>query len=759
MNTLNRRIKDDIDNDRCTTENLADFLLRRFQSNIEVFRQYYPEISEKFENYVPEKSMDFFCSQSGTPNMSFSSDKKSYYEKYCSTQYRNFEIEQLEKMVKHQNFSTEEIIDCTDPKEFARFQVKDILEGRIHIINNKVEEDQYGQFHLKYFSKISEIYEQNYKGDKCKIANTKIVPLFFLIGVGLGYLLWELYKKIHILHLVIIEPDNDVFFASLHTFDWKKILKKIYSEGNELTFILESKEDIVGQKFTECFIKQGFFAAGANFIYLTRTSENDHSIIEEIKKQSQLLPSTYGFLDDRLFGASHCFRHLLQKKHFVNMTEISSEYKDCPVFIVGSGPSLDKDISFLRKYQDKAIIIACGTALDVLYHAGIHPDFYANTERVPEIKQALSVIQDPLFFKDIILLCAHVCHPSVVDMFEHTAIFSKIDENLCDFLSANLNIQRIHPIVRMNPLVGNIGLSGALAIGFRKLFLFGLDCGKRISYETNHSEYTTLYKQIGYSDNNSFYNSEFIVPANFSGECGCNDIFYKSILTMQLALREFIDDEGFSCINCSDGAFIEGATPTHSKDLAPIFLHYPIIDKKAFISYMDHDRTISFDVNYDEIKRIIYPEIIEKMCTNILEIMKDKPKTINECLRICQNINKYLNEIGKDPSLVYFQRTLESAVCGPLVIITSSLFEDNDQKLCLNTANRLLCLLKDYLKEIPEIYKKMPDYVMGEHRKYYPNGKLGRDMPNCKAPNFPQEINIIKNNYDDPVKKFIKKNV
>lgn len=757
MNKSTIKKETDIDTDKCTPETLADFLISRFKKNIEAFRKYYPEISDKFENYVPQKSMDFFCSQSGTPNMAFAGDDKSYYEKYCSAQYMQFEIEQLEQIVKKEDLSPREVVDCADPKEFAKYQVKDILNSKINILNHDCDKDPYGQMHFKYFSKISQIYGQNYKGNVCNIGNSKSIPLLFLIGVGLGYQIQELYKKIEILHLVIIEPDNDVFFASLHTFDWTNLLNEITSNGNILTIINESKADIIGSKFRDCFINQGFYTLGANCIYLASPAETDTKIIDELKKQFRLLPATYGFLDDRLFGASHCVSHILQKKHFVNTTEMREDFRNLPVFIVGSGPSLDNDIPFLRKFQDKAIIIACGTAIDVLYHAGIHPDLYANTERVPETTQALNVIPDPSFFNDIILLCAHVCHPSVTDMFNHTAIFAKADENFCDYLSANLKISKIRHISKMNPLVGNMGLSGALALGFRNIYLFGLDCGKKRDFDTNHSGYTTLYNQRGYSDDNSFYNSTFIVPANFSGECGCNEIFYTSVLTMQFTLKEYLEEAEFSCINCSDGALIEGARPVHSKDLENDFVIYPDIDKKDFISYIDHYMTESFDIDIDEIKKIMYPEIIDKICNNILSMIREKPLTIHECLQLCKKINEFLNEIGKDKSLVFFQRTIESAVCAPLVIITSSLFVDKDKKLCLDTANKLLFLLEDYLTELPEIYRKMPNYILGEHRKYYPNGKVGRDMPHCKAPVFPEEINIIKKKYDDPVKKFMKR--
>jgi len=46
---------------------------------------------------------------------------------------------------------------------------------------------------------------------------------------------------------------------------------------------------------------------------------------------------------------------------------------------------------------------------------------------------------------------------------------------------------------------------------------------------------------------------------------------------------------------------------------------------------------------------------------------------------------------------------------------------------------------------------------MGEHRKYYKDGKVGIDMPHCKAPLFPEERKLATREYDDPVKKFVKR--
>ena len=746
-----------LDTDKTNPEQLSDFLIQRFNKNIEAFRRLYPNIARKFENYIPEKSMDFFCSKSGTPNMAFSDDGVAYYEKYCPIQFLKFQTDLLSKVLNDSSCFVNKVTDDYDPKEFCKYQCSDMLTANINILNHYCEKDLYGQVHLRYMQKISEPYEKKYKGNIVSLQKSKVVPMFIMLGIGLGYQLEELCKNTEILNLVIIEPDSDVFFASLHTFDWSDFLDKYCSDIKRIVFILDKDTYVIGNSLHLVLCRHAFYGLGANVVYLSTESKHNTKIVEEIKKRFLLSASAFGFFDDKLFGASHASYALTHHKHFVQEKTLPEKFQSLPVFVIGSGPSLDHDLSFLRKNQDKAIIIACGTAIDVLYHAGIHPDFFANTERVPEVRQSLEVILDSSFFKNIVLLCADVCHPSVVDLFEHTAIFAKADEIFCDFVSKNLKQSKIQGLLRMNPFVGNMGLSGALALGFRNIYLFGLDCGKKVGVQSIHSELTTLYKKRGFTEEPDFYATDNIIPANFGGECESNQTFLKSALTMSISIKEAKKDGECNFINCSDGALVEGAIPVHSEALDKDFIKLPDINKKEIIDYIDNERVIEFSLSEDQIKGILYPQIFEKICDSVVNIIKEKKDSVRECLSDIKKVNDFFCEIRKDSSLEFFLGMVESAVCAPLVLATSALFEDSNEYECLKTANIILCMLEDYLTEAKDMYKLLPDYVMGEHRKYYKNGKIGRDMPNCSAPDFPEEMNILRKDYDDPIKKFEKR--
>lgn len=740
------------DCDKTTPEELADFLIERFNSNIESFKKFYPDIGKEFECYTPNKSIDFFCSESGTPNMSFSEEGVPFYEKHAPIQFLEFSSNSLLKKINTESISA----DVTDPKSFCKYQVEVMLNGKYNITNVTDEPDLYGQIHFKYLGSMVRFYNEKAKRRVCKISECRFVPFFVLVGVGLGYQLEEMYEKIDIANLIIIEPNKDVFFTSLHTFDWKKFLDKVDAENKHVYFLLEDDIDRVGLGVYRAFIQRGLFNLGANFIYYNYEDELNLKIHKELVSRYKQVPSAFGFFDDAVFGIAHSCYSLCNKKNFVLKTDMFEEYQKLPVFIIGSGPSLDHDLPFIRKYQDKAIIVACGTAIDVLYHSGVKADFYANTERVPEISQALSVIPDKSYFDDIILLCSSVTHPSVVDLFSHTAIFGKKDENFCGYLAANLNLKEIDTVSLMNPLVGNMGVSGAIQLGFKKIFLFGLDNGKKLGNKSIHSIHTTLYKKRGYSDETDFYSTRQRIDANFGGECETNDLFIQSVYSMKISIAQLLEKTDAECFNCSDGALIDGASPIHSEELVDRFNLLKNIDKIKFKKYISSTKTKSFDVSYDQIRNIIYPQIYKRICDNILEIIKDRPSNLREWMFKIQSIGDFLNNIANDLS-VFYARTADSSISSMLTILTSSLFATDDLEERQKNANHLLDIFEDYLLESPQIFEKLPDYIMGEHRKFYPNGKVGKDMPHCKAPDFPNEHIIIAKEYDDPVKEFVKR--
>lgn len=734
---------------------ITDILLNNFNHNLAALKKYFPEIAIQFENYIPQKTMDFFCSPNGFPNIKFTASDRDFYKEKNPTLYGKF----IQKITQSDYIEQFQDMDC--PFAFSEYLTKEILKGKIVPPLAKKDYDPHGQIYYKYMNRIHDILanHQFFEDKYIQLKDCDFIPLFTSIGIGLGYHLEGLSTKLNIKNLLLIEPDPDVFFASLHSFDWASFIEKTFHENKTITLILDSDPDIIGRKFYLFLIEQGIFNIGGTYISNIYEDRLSAKILKSLKDFYISVFSAYGYIDDRAFGISHTWNAIKKKRNFVLTTPMQKKYSEYPVFVIGSGPSLDNDLKFIKKYQDKAIIVACGTALDSLYHAGVMPDFYANTERTPQVKQALDVIPDKDFMNSIILLSSNVCHPYVIDSFEKTAIFGKWDENFVDYLTTNLDnsvgFKNIQTIKFMNPLVGNMGISATVLLGFNKIYLFGIDNGKRQNTENMHSAYTSVYANSGASDKGGNYEIQDLVQGNFGGQCETNRIYIKSIISIESVLLTKKDDPEFKCINCSNGAAIKYSIPVHSKDLEKLFSDLPNLNKEEFLNYFRNHKTKNFDISDEQFKKIIHPEIMNRIYDNIIDMIDQSGNTKKEYFKLCQDINDFLKDIRTNIS-TFYARTAESSLNNMLVELVATLF-GVDQKNSSEAAEEILCVIREFLIEAKELFAKLPDYCLGDHKKYYPDGKVGRDMPHCKAPDFPPFLNIIGRNYDDPVKKFVKK--
>src|SRR5690606_38649969 len=54
--------------------------------------------------------------------------------------------------------------------------------------------------------------------------------------------------------------------------------------------------------------------------------------------------------------------------------------RNIPAIIVGSGPSLTKEIEKVKVMKDRAIIIAAGSSIQALQHSGLDPDLIVSID-------------------------------------------------------------------------------------------------------------------------------------------------------------------------------------------------------------------------------------------------------------------------------------------------------------------------------------------------------------------------------------------
>ena len=98
---------------------------------------------------------------------------------------------------------------------------------------------------------------------------------------------------------------------------------------------------------------------------------------------------------------------------------LKNKFRGLPCIVVGAGPSLDKNIRFLHRAQNKAVIISCDAALKPLMGHGIVPDFVVCLDPQEEISRFLVNVPH----KGITLVVPSIVHPHVIKLWENDVLF------------------------------------------------------------------------------------------------------------------------------------------------------------------------------------------------------------------------------------------------------------------------------------------------------------------------------------------------
>lgn len=740
MQTNTKDEIDSLNNKELTAQNLENlkeiqsqmyqFLEERFCNNLETFKKYYPDIAKRFESYTPVKSFEFFCTQNGIPNLIFTKENDFFYKTKDPIAYCQEEMDKY--------LSTAKVQQTKYQSEF----------------------DPFGQIHFKYSNQAVAIENSLPRNKELLIKDVKSFPNCLMIGCGLGYHLARLYEQVEIENLVLVEPDPDLFYASMFAFDWSNLLEYLHESEHLIHFIIGAELDQLFLELESCYKKCGIFLSGSWFTYIHYINDNTKKTWEEIKKHYDQIHEAIGFFDDHLFATSQGIELIKNRYKFVLNKPLKKEYKDLPVFVIGAGPSLDHDIPFLRKYQDKAIIFACGTAIDSLYHAGIKPDFYVNLERTYNIGDStLGVIPDQNFLQDIIIVASDTCHRNTLKYFKNSAIFAKNDEPFFPYLTSYYpELENIQEIRLSNPLVGNAGLASAVYFGFENIYLFGIDNGKKIGTNKMHSSYTSLYTNRGATDNDGNYLVEKILPGNFGEQCETSYFFAMSGHNIGFLLQmEKLNNDKLTCHNCSDGIFMENTIPTHSEDLVKEFASKHDIDKQKFSEYVIGEKTVELHFPEHAFIKLFDSAKFNEICRKSLYMLENLPNNRVEYVKVMVKLSEYISELTLYQETFYYGSVLNGSIQNLFILVSRALYHCDDEAKCIESANRIMNLVKDFLNEAQELFSYLPDYAMWDHRKYFENGIVGKDTSYGSAPPFPGKIEIIRNQFDDPLKTFVKK--
>ena len=208
--------------------------------------------------------------------------------------------------------------------------------------------------------------------------------LVVVLGLGLGYHIEALLKRIkkHT-RVCIIEPDIKV----LRLFLENRSISQIFD--NRVILVINKSVASIAVEIYDIF-KNKLLSKLDFKLYSNYSIIYGNFFIEVQKKLSEIINTL-----NVNVATSEYFKELWTLNFLVNSIympeaangkDMCNLFKGVPAVIVSAGPSLDKNVHFLKEIKDKAVIIAGGSAIGILNKNNIKPHFMFAIDGDPKEK-------------------------------------------------------------------------------------------------------------------------------------------------------------------------------------------------------------------------------------------------------------------------------------------------------------------------------------------------------------------------------------
>lgn len=651
-----------------------DDLMSRYQQNLLAFQNFYPDIYDFFKSYEPHKYV--VDAPDGFINAINVETGKYFYEypSYLSTKL------QFDLFHKSPNIK------------------------KFHFNSNEVNEANF--IHVECLDKMLTVRPEKKDGSGNEKQLNKHFSSLIVFGVGAGYQLEMLAQQYNIGCLYIVEPDLDLFFLSLFSINWQSILDSFDKKGSRVYISLGEQKETFFDEFAQKAGVSGRYQMAHVAGYIHYLSDDMADILNEFNRRYFEMGQGWGFFDDAVMSIGHMLGNLKQKVPLLTKNAINNnDFSDTPVFIVGNGPSLDGLIDLIKSYQEKVIIISCGSALSALYQYGITPDFHCEQERSFPVAEKIEHYCPAHILDKIILLTPTTVHPVVHSMFNRSMMAAKQNEPSSALLLRDVEGKALFSSYHyINPTVANTALVMGYNLGFKNFYLFGIDLGHKKG--GNHHSKKSLYYNDSEEDLDLYSINEasaIVVDGNLGGKFICDSFFYQSNEGLSSQILGFAD---LNCFNLSDGAKIKGSMPMSKKELSLKFNNQATINKAAIVTevynnsvYIDSDghllNRLTSDLDYQK---------FDDFCQSMVDLIDTPVNSFKDAADLLFN-NTVL--LGKTTEHIY--DLLNGSVMHIQVTLTHLLYSTTDEQTGVETFLKGLVFYREFLQLAPKFYREQAE--------------------------------------------------
>ena len=382
----------------------------------------------------------------------------------------------------------------------------------------------------------------------------KTLDKFIFFGTGLGLHIGAVDTKIRAKVYLIVEDDLELFRLSLFCTNYKELA----SRSKLLFSVFEDPQT---------------FNKTANFFLQTRYYYNHYikyfHILSHCEKKIQQFQIALSSQSHLLFFYNTLLTQYLQPLHYLfdkykflktTLSFSHKEFEKKPFLLLGAGPSLEKNMVWLKENHQYFTIVALSAILFILEDEGITPDIITHLDAFESAKIHFKRLDSLDFIKESILIYSSRIPQDVSSLFDKNNLYFL--ENNTSYKEGSLKLSA--------PCIGSLSYQLLLRLQAKYIYLLGLDLAvdsqTLSTHSGSHAYGQVLKEQKTQEEKISFKESLFEVPGNLSEKVLSTPNFKISIDSVNDATKMF-KTQNQHLFNIGEGAFFADITPIQTTQI------------------------------------------------------------------------------------------------------------------------------------------------------------------------------------------------
>ena len=376
-----------------------------------------------------------------------------------------------------------------------------------------------------------------------------------VLGLGLGLHLQKLIDNLDVRSVVVVEQFDEFLFHAMHLHDFSAWYDELEKRGGNLVFILGDDPTHLTNLVYGHIKKTTFGLADGSYFYVHYNSFVLREVERQFVDRIPIISGSPGFFEDELVMMANCFRNITgyEAQTFMDRGRLQ---KQTPVFVIGSGPSLDKAVEIIKENRDRIVLVTCGTGLGSMLNFGFTPDYHVELENTPGPLEIITGLSKKFDLSGITLIASNTVHPEVPAFFDKRVLYFRDSVTSTKMFGGNYS-----EVFNAAPTVTNVGSRITLGMGFQMVYLFGVDFGTRIA-DQHHSSQSVYVKDENFlnthPDHKKASQYDLVAKGNFGGTIHTHRSFLSASIFFSTLQGSFPTAK---LINCSDGIRIPGTIP------------------------------------------------------------------------------------------------------------------------------------------------------------------------------------------------------